>query len=197
MEIRSADLGGARFSGCRTIVELCSNSLILSIAHANLIHGVGVTARGDEGSPLSDGAIIPMGTDIRAFLAIDDNTPSGEPTFTNDPSYWNFSEDLGLSRGKHYEFYAAIAGMRNHSGIEPLIAPRGLPKHHPSFAVADLYDEYAVGWLTLGEIEAALEHMGIDRNVLGKPVLLVLDVMAAAERRYGKDRVRLIFGFDG
>lgn len=138
-----------------------------------------------------------MGTDIRAFLAIDDNTPSDEPPFTNDPSYWDFSGDFGLSGGKHYEFYAAIAGMRNHSGKEPLIPPRGLPKHHPSAAVGDLYDEFAVSWLTLGEIEAVLGHMGIDRRSLGKPVLLVLDAMAAAEMRYGKDRVRLIFGFDG
>jgi hypothetical protein len=138
-----------------------------------------------------------MGTDIRAFLAIDDNTPSDQPPFTYDPSYWDLSEDLGLRHGKHYEFYAAIAGMRNHSGKDPHIKPRGLPKHHPAAAVADLFDECAVGWLTLGEIDAALEHMGVDRDFLGKPVLLVLDAMAAAERRYGMDRVRLIFGFDG
>jgi hypothetical protein len=136
-----------------------------------------------------------MGTDISAFLAIDDNTPSDEPPFTNDPSCWDLRYDIGLSGGKHYEFYAAIAGVRNDNGKEPLIPPRGLPKYKMIAPVEDLCDDFGVGWLTLGEIEESLLNRGLDRNSLGKPVLLVLDTMRAVESLYGKDRVHLVFGF--
>jgi hypothetical protein len=136
-----------------------------------------------------------MGTDIRAFLAIDDNTPSDEPPFTNDPSFWDLSHDVGLRAGKHYEFYAAIAGVRDDNGKGPLIPPRGLPPYQANTPVADLYDYFGVGWLTLGEIEEALLYKGVGRNSLAESVLLVLEAMAAAESLYGKDRVHLVFGF--
>jgi hypothetical protein len=37
--------------------------------------------------------------------------------------------------------------------------------------------------------------MGINRDALAKPVLLVLDAMAAPTGRCGKDRVCLVFDF--
>jgi hypothetical protein len=57
-----------------------------------------------------------MGADVRAFLQIDDNTPADQPPFTNDPSTWDLTHDIGLSTGKDYEFYAAICGIRNATG---------------------------------------------------------------------------------
>ncbi len=54
-----------------------------------------------------------MSTNIRAFLAIDDNTPPEEPPFTNDPSCWDLSHDIGLSAGKTLRFYSAIVGIRD------------------------------------------------------------------------------------
>lgn len=136
-----------------------------------------------------------MGTDIHAFLAIDDNTPADQPPFTCDPSCWDLAWDIGLSAGHHYEFYAAIAGVRNDNGKEPLIPPRGLPKYYMIAPVEQIADDLGVGWLTLGEIEDALRYRGLERNTLDKSVLLVLDTMAAVEQLYGKDRVHLVFGF--
>ena len=63
-----------------------------------------------------------MGADITAFIQIDDNTHRDEPPFTCHPSTWDLSHDIGLAGGKHYEFYAAISGVRNRSSREPLYA---------------------------------------------------------------------------
>jgi hypothetical protein len=141
-----------------------------------------------------------MGTDIAAYLLIDDNTSQTQPPFTNDPSTWDLRNDIGLSGSKDYGFYAAIAGVRNDRGVEPLIPPRGLP----AFPTPEVYREIiedlgariAVGWLTLAEIHAALAHMNVDAAATSKYVQVVLGVMSVIESHYGKDRVRLLFGFD-
>lgn len=102
-----------------------------------------------------------MAADITTFLQIDDNTRPEDPPFTNDPSTWDLARDYGLSSGKHYEFYAAICGVRNWSGISPLFPCRGLP----ATGLRDLHQHFAtddpnVSWLTLSEIRQALQHMG-------------------------------------
>lgn len=135
-----------------------------------------------------------MGADIRAFVQIDDNTPTDQVPFTNDPSTWDLTHDIGLSAGKHYEFYAAICGIRNTTGKSPLFSWRGLPacsSHHDP--VHCLAGDNNVSWLTLAEIQAALTHQGMATDGLGKPVQLLLQVMAAAEELYGAGRVRLVF----
>lgn len=135
-----------------------------------------------------------MGADIKAFIQIDDNTPSDQPPFTNDPSTWDLSHDCGLSAGKHYEFYAAICGIRNEAAKAPLFPWRGLPRtanrHDP---VQCLVGDYNVSWLTLSEILAAFMHMDLAIDAIARPVQLVLRTMAAAEELYGRDRVRLVF----
>ena len=135
-----------------------------------------------------------MGADITAFIQIDDNTPSGEPAFTNDPSTWDLSGDYGLSSGKHYTFYAAIAGVRNDSGIAPLFPCRGLPPRS-SRRICDHIDadDPNVGWLTLPEIYQALAHMKIPADSLDESVQLVLQAMQSAEEIYGAGRTRLVF----
>jgi len=135
-----------------------------------------------------------MGADIRAFLLLDDNTPSDEPPFTNDPSTWDLTHDIGLAGSKDYVFYAAIGGIRNTSGIESLFPWRGLPPS-PSTCdnLKDLADDDNVSWLTLTEIRASLAHQGADISSLSKYVRLVLRVMEVAEDSYGVDRVRLVF----
>ena len=136
-----------------------------------------------------------MGADIKAFIQIDDNTPRNEPPFTNDPSTWDLSHDIGLAAGKHYEFYAAISGVRNQSGREPLYPCRGLPRSGCELpdSLKELAGDFNVGWLTLSEIHAALHHMNVAIDDLNSSVLLVLRTMASAELMYGKDRVRLVF----
>jgi len=135
-----------------------------------------------------------MGADITAFLQIDDNTRPGDPPFTNFPSTWDLSHDYGLASGKHYEFYAAICGVRNQSGISPLFACRGLP----ATGLQDLHQHITaadpnVSWLTLSEIRQALQHMKIGVETLKPSVQLLLRTMQTAEDLYGPDRVRLVF----
>src|SRR5579883_753455 len=110
-----------------------------------------------------------MGTDIHALLAIDCDDPCEKPPFARDPSYWSLWDvsDAGLDCCKDYGFYAAIAGVRNDKEKAPLIAPRGLPPHHPEAPIVRIYEhaDYAIGWLTLSEIEAAMAHHGLDRSI--------------------------------
>lgn len=135
-----------------------------------------------------------MSADIKAFLQIDDNTPPNDPPFTNDPSTWDLSHDYGLSSGKHYEFYAAICGVRNRSGISPLFACRGLPPSGERDLRAHIdSDDPNVSWLTLSEIQQALQHMHLGVGSLKRPVRMLLRTMQIAEDFYGRDRVRLVF----
>ncbi|MGV3774663.1 MAG: hypothetical protein ACO1QB_17315 [Verrucomicrobiales bacterium] len=137
-----------------------------------------------------------MGASIIAFIQIDDNTPEGEPPFSGGhPSTWDLSHDIGLYGGKHYDLYAAISGVRNRFGREPLFPMRGLPPRCCDWpkALSELAGDFNVSWLTLAEIRAALAHMGVAEESLGKPVLLVLQTMEDAEQLFGKDRVRLVF----
>jgi hypothetical protein len=136
-----------------------------------------------------------MGADIQAFIQIDDNTPLDEAPFTYHPSTWDLSHDIGLSAGKHYEFYAAISGVRNSSGRDPLYACRGLPTSGCEMpeSLKELAGEPNVGWLTLSEIHSALQYLGVVAGGLDRSVLLLLRTMSYAEEMYGKNRVRLVF----
>ena len=133
-----------------------------------------------------------MSADITAFIQIDDNSLPDEPPFTSDPSTWDLSGDLGLSGCKDYKFYAAISGVRNESGIEPLFSCRGLP-NKTSKQIRDKIYAPNVGWLTLAEINQALQHMGIALASLDLSVQMVLRTMYCAEELFGRDRVRLVF----
>ena len=138
-----------------------------------------------------------MGADIKAFIQIDDNTPSEQPPFTNDPSTWDLRGDIGLCGCKDYKFYAAISGIRNELGIEPLFARRNLPdtknQFDPIHSLLDDIDDTFVSWLTLSEIREAIGHMQVYYDKLSKHVLRVLESMKTLERLHGRDRVRLVF----
>ena len=134
-----------------------------------------------------------MGADFTAYVQIDDNSPSNALPFTNDPSTWDLSSDIGLASGKHYSFYAAISGVRNESGIAPLFPCRGLPPTGTQMLRSIDFDDPNVGWLTLSEIRQALDHMRIEIVSLKRPVQMLLRTMRSAEELYGPDRVRLVF----
>ncbi len=136
-----------------------------------------------------------MGADIKGFLQIDDNTPAGVEPFTNDPSTWDLSWDIGFSEGKHYAFFAAISGVRNQSERKPLFPCRGLPPTGCGIpeGLKDMAGDYNVSWLTLSEIQAALAHMEVAPESLHRSVRLVLRAMSCAEELFGKDRARLVF----
>ncbi len=136
-----------------------------------------------------------MGASINAFLQIDDNTSVDEEPFTNDPSTWDLTWDIGFSEGRHYAFFAAIIGVRNQSDRKPLFPCRGLPHTGCEIpkALKDIAGDYNVSWLTLSEIQAALTHMGVAPDSLHRSVRLVLRTMSCAEELFGKDRTRLVF----
>jgi hypothetical protein len=137
-----------------------------------------------------------MGTSIDAFIQIDDNSPPDAP-FTNDPSTWDLRPDIGLCGCKDYAFYAAISGVRNQTGVTPLFPLRGLPPtNSDTDPILDLTDSSAKSWLTLSELQQALEHMSVPYSALSEHVLAVLECMATLERIYGKDRVRLVFAIE-
>src|SRR5580765_1763293 len=59
---------------------------------------------------------------------------------------------------KDYLFFAAIAGVRNETGIPPLLPPRGLPRNLSREAEArvqsmGMIGDFCDGWLTLTEID--------------------------------------------
>lgn len=139
-----------------------------------------------------------MGADIQAFIQIDDNTPSDQPPFTNDPSTWDLRGDIGLVGCKDHAFFAAISGVRNEYGIAPLFARRNLPdtknKHDPIFSLLDDIDDTYVSWLTLSEIRDAIANLEVKHDDLSKHVVRVMECMATLERLNGTNRVRLVFG---
>lgn len=136
-----------------------------------------------------------MGASISAFLQIDDNTPEDDLPFTSAPSTWDLTSDIGLSEGKHYEFYAAICGVRNTSEKQPLFPCRGLPPTGCDSPknLKELDDDFNVSWLTLPEIHSALSHMDVKIESLRPSVRLVLGAMEVAVNLFGEDRVRLVF----
>jgi len=140
-----------------------------------------------------------MGSDITAFIEIDDGEDSHsreQPPFTYPPSVWDLTNDEGLTCGKHYEFYAAICGIRNKSGITPLFPCRGLPPNASKSIHGIEGDDPGVSWLTLSEIHRALKHMQVDIESLDNSVKLLLATMQIAADMYGDDRVRLVFYVD-
>lgn len=143
-----------------------------------------------------------VGTTFKAFIQIDDNTAKDQPPFSNDPSTWDLTRDIGLSEGKDYEFYAAIAGPAPHAhwarvlqekGKGALYDWRGIPPAHHLDPITILAGDHNVSWLNLSEVRVALEHLGIGLEDLASSIQLVLRAMAEAEQLFGKDRVRLVF----
>jgi len=87
-----------------------------------------------------------------------------------------------------------IGGPRNPDGIEPLIRPRGLPPN-VNWRIAKEFegDDALVGWLTLPEIEAALDHARLSQEELSYGLRVTLGIIRLLQDRLGPDRVRLVF----
>ena len=152
-----------------------------------------------------------MGVDIEGFIEYDIRqvyypeklkygfaSPFSQPGTQYIDSVSNEPLNLGVRR---YDFFAAIAGVRNETGIPPLYTPRGLPED-TSYPVKkmirdELYDPgNATGWLTLDEIRRALQHHSVTDAQLNSNILLAFDIMSAAEARFGVGWVRFVFMFD-
>lgn len=155
-----------------------------------------------------------MGTELVAFIEYDESeldfglrsaqrSPATLPApFTEGlVDTVSVTEKGGMYTGsKDYRFFAAIAGVRNDSGIEPLIRPRGLPQN-PSVPLRLHVEEYGRlgdygnGWLTLAEIKAAMAHQQTDLGLISFETQTILFIMANLESRL-VGRVRLVFGFE-
>jgi hypothetical protein len=135
-----------------------------------------------------------MGASIIAFIQIDDNTSAEQPPFTNTPSTWDLSHDVGLNGCKDYRLFAAIAGVRNQTNICPLIPLRGVPRYGSDTTPVDaIADDTNVGWLTLSEIWQSIDHIGIRRDLISQHTMRVLATMELLESIVGRDRVRFVF----
>ena len=162
---------------------------------------------------------IKMGTNMTAFIEYDQEyadrlfatrarqVPFQDlkelpPPFAPNSNVVSLTTEEGLyTGGKDYTFFGAVSGVRNRIDLEPLFLPRGLPpvlSMHLKWAVIrDVFDGLSgVGWLTLEEINAAFDHQAVNRDYLSNEALAIMDVMGALEKRFGLNRVRLIFGFD-
>ncbi|HEX2923320.1 MAG TPA: hypothetical protein VHS28_04755 [Chloroflexota bacterium] len=160
-----------------------------------------------------------MGTDMVAFIEYDTSvydlamygpTALSGGLTTPPPPFadrlvetYSVTEEEGLYTGsKDYVFFGAIAGVRNQTNIDPLFVPRGLPPNpsRPVKAHVEKWGgvgEFGMGWLTLAEINAALDHQRVNRKHLCFETETILFIMANLENRLGDDRVRLVFGFWG
>jgi hypothetical protein len=151
-----------------------------------------------------------VGTDIVAFIEFDEDWLDWErwgkargeelrQPFAGGNSIQSLTHGGSLYTGsKDHLFFGAIAGVRNQTGRPPLYPLRGSPTSlswRVTRAIHDTGYEWA-GWLTLSEINAALDHHGVDRDRVSDEILNLLDVMEILERRYGESRVRLLFYFD-
>ena len=147
-----------------------------------------------------------MGNSIEAFIEYDRtlwfNPSAGDvPPFSTVPEAIDLTGYTLFRSGKDYNFFAAISGIRSQTGREPLYRPRGLPSPISSEAgrgFAEIFspDYPGQGWLTLGEIESAVRHMGFTRDGLSLETNVVLEMMSYLERRLGQNRVRLVFGIE-
>jgi hypothetical protein len=155
-----------------------------------------------------------MGTEIRAFIEYDLTTEGAQerhpglltklpPAFSEaSQEIYSVTEAGGIYTGsKDYRFFGAIAGVRNETGITPLFPPRGVPPN-PSPELRRYFNSkcelggYADSWLSLSEINAALDHQSVDRKLLSFETHTILAIMDNLAGRLGDDRVRLVFGFD-
>lgn len=135
-----------------------------------------------------------MGASIIAFIQIDDNTRNDQPPFSNTPSTWDLSHDIGLGGCKDYRLFAAIAGVRNQTNVLPLYPLRGVPRYGFDTTPVDaIADDTNVGWLTLSEIWQSLDHMQIERDQISSHAQRVLATMHTLESIVGEDRVRFVF----
>jgi hypothetical protein len=155
-----------------------------------------------------------MGTEMTAFIEYD-RTPNRWREFYPDPNVelpppfadisgepFSLTEEGGIYTGsKDYLFFGAIAGVRNETGIPPLFRPRGLPPNLSPQVRRELNSrgelaDHNDSWLRLSEINAALDHQRVDRNLLSFETHTILAIMENLALRLGDDRVRLVFGFD-
>ncbi len=143
-----------------------------------------------------------MGTDIHVFIEYDFTRAEDYPAerhlqpFDDNVSVWDLRGDA-ISGYKDYEFFSALAGIRNtENGIKPLFPLRSFPTDCNWLVKRELDGACGISWLLADELVAALEHANLSHDNLSVPVQFLLETVAHLAKRCGDDRVRIVFGFD-
>ena len=119
----------------------------------------------------------------------------GDPRRQDD-----FVHGVLFQTDKEYDFFAAVAGVRNRFDKPPLIPPRGVP---PNTSVPTGHyfdrngDEGIAGWLHLSEIDLCVEHMSDVPFYTGFEIDMALQFMRLLVARLTDVHVRLVFNIEG
>lgn len=103
-----------------------------------------------------------MGCDIHTMIEIK----------LSGSDQWVCYGDLDYEIGRHYELFAALAGVRNDYGIKPISKPRGIPddacKEYKSLVENWDLDGHSHSWVTVED----LETLDLDQEFDDKRVVL-------------------------
>jgi hypothetical protein len=96
---------------------------------------------------------------------------------------------------KEYDFFAAVAGLRNRFGKQPLIDLRGVPNNlsSPASVHFKLSDRVNAGWLHHSEIKLCFRHFGLENQRHGFELEFALEMMRQLVAKLGDAHVRLVF----
>ena len=96
---------------------------------------------------------------------------------------------------KEYDFFAAVAGVRNRFGKQPLIELRGVPENLSSPAKFHFRtsDGVNAGWLHYSEIQKCLERLEVPASNVGFELRFALGMMKQLVARLGDAHVRMVF----
>jgi hypothetical protein len=125
-------------------------------------------------------------------LEIDDNSPADQKPFTNDPSMWSFSNDFNLRTRTGAEVFRKLHAMVGSSTF------RGYPER-PARATRELFDGLVepaeITWLTASELPVDRGWRPTGDSPVEQSLRMLFETFELAARRFGADRVRLVFAF--
>ena len=122
----------------------------------------------------------------------------GQPTV--GPPRWDDDHLHGVlfQTDKEYDFFAAIAGVRNRFDKPPLIAPRGVPRHlsWPARRYFEDFGDERAGWLHLSELDACIRHIADGPFFTDFELEVTLDFMRRLVTKLTDPHVRLVFNIE-
>jgi hypothetical protein len=137
--------------------------------------------------------IIEWTHDAQCAARPDLNVALGEPRWVDDHLH-----GVLFQTDKEYDFFAAIAGVRNRFNKPPLIPVRGVPAHlsGPALRYFDDFGADAAGWLHLSEIRQCINHIGAHPLCMGFDLEIALELMGTLVARLSDPHVRLVFNIE-
>lgn len=129
----------------------------------------------------------------KVFLEIDDNSSSGAPAFSNEPSMWSFVEDMNLATRTAAEVFFKlheIVGASQFRGF-PLRVSVGTLERLKGF------DASEVTWFTAAELAGDRIWLPGDHpdDQVYRTLRALFETVDIVASHFGSDRVRLVFAF--